>query len=106
MKLYFVATIKDIDTKTNSFDNTPDKRVVGYFLNLETAKKSIEENWCDLYEDGLYKYAVIEDVKPGLYQSVNSKPIFYKWVGDVDSGGYKRIKRPKSLKNIWGVAIG
>ncbi len=106
MKLYFVATVEGTETKTNPTDHVPDKRIVGYFLDLETAKRCIEENWGDLYENGYYKYAVIEDVEPGLYGSIHSKPIFYKWVGDEDTGGFKRSRRPKSLKHTWGFTIG
>lgn len=106
MKLYFVATIEDAETKANPMDHVPDKRIVGYFLDLDTAKKCIEENWCDLYESGYYKYAVIEDVEPGLYNSMHSKPIFYKWHGDADTGSYKRTRRPKSWNHIWGFTIG
>lgn len=106
MKLYFVATFEDAETKANPLNHAPDKRIVGYFLDLETAKECVEQNWGDLYEDGYYKYAVIEDVEPGLYRSVSSKPIFYKWVGDIDTGGYIRIRRPKCWKNTWGFTIG
>ena len=106
MKLYFVVTIEDAETKANPMNHVSDKRTVGYFLDLETAKKCIEENWCDLYENGYYKYAVIEDVEPGLYSSMHSKPIFYKWHGDVKTGGYKRTRRPKDWKHTWGFAIG
>ena len=81
-------------------------RVVGYYLNLETAKRCIEENWADLYEDGFYKYAVIEEVGPGLYQTMHSHPIVYKWSGDSGTGGNKQIDRPKEFKNIRGYTIG
>ncbi len=101
MKVYFVATIRNID-----IEGTTGSRTVGYFLTKEEAIKCVEENWCDLYEAGYYKYAVIEDVEPGLYTSYNSKPIFFKWSGDIKTGHYKKISKPKELEHIFGFTIG
>lgn len=106
MKLYFIATFEGVQTKANSPNYDPDKRVAGYFLDLEEAKQCVEQNWGDLYEDGYYKYAVIEDVELGLYQSVNPKSIFYKWVGDIGGAGYKKTRRPKYWKRTWGFTVG
>ena len=101
MKVYFVATIKDID-----IERTIGSRTVGYFENLKIAKKCVEENWGNIYEDGYYKYAVIEDVEPGLYQSCYSEPLFFKWEGTVENGGYKEIQRPNELKGFFGFTLG
>ena len=97
MKVYFVATIRNID-----IEGTMGTRTVGYFEDLETARKCIEENWGDIYEDGYYKYAVIEDVEPGLYQSCESTPIFFKWI----DGKYQEIERPVELEHTFGFTIG
>ena len=97
MKVYFVATIRNID-----IEGTMGTRVVGYFEDLETAKKCVEENWGDIYENGYYKYAVIEDVEPGLYMSAEATPIFYKW----KDGKYQEIEKPSELKGIVGFTIG
>ena len=59
----------------------------------------------NIYEDGYYKYAVIEALEPGLYP-ICLTPIFYKWEGDSKTGGYKRIKRPAATKNFGGFTIG
>lgn len=106
MKLYFIATFGDIKKdKLGWLDYDCRQRVVGFYDDYETAKKAVEENWCDLYEDGYYKYAVIEALEPGLYPTCLT-PIFYKWEGDIETGGYKRIKRPAATKNFTGFTIG
>ena len=97
MKAYFIATIRNID-----IEGAIGTRVVGYYEDLETARKCVEENWGDIYEDGYYKYAVIEDVEPGLYQSCESTPIFFEWKDD----GFKEIDRPVELKGFFGLTIG
>lgn len=97
MKVYFVSTIINID-----IEGTIGTRTVGYFEDLETARQCIEENWGDIYEDGYYKYAVIEDVEPGLYMSGSATPIFFKWI----DGKYQEIEKPAELKGIVGFTIG
>ena len=97
MKVYFIATIRNID-----IEGTAGTRVVGYYEDLETARKAVEENWGDLYEDGYYKYAVIEDVEPGLYRSDEAHPIFFKW----EDGGFNEIDKPVELNGFFGFTIG
>ena len=105
MKLYFIATCCDIKKdKLGWLDYGGDHRVVGFYEDLETAKKAVEENWCDLYEDGYYKYAIIEEQEPGLYSTCD-KPIFYKWEGTIKDGGYKRIRRPSATKGFINFTI-
>ncbi len=97
MKVYFVATIRNIN-----LEGTMGTRTVGYFETLEEARKCVEENWGDIYEEGYYKYAVIEDVEPGIYMSAESNPIFFKW----KDGKYQEIERPVELKGFFGFTIG
>ena len=103
MKVYFVRTINDIDKF-----GTTGGRTVGYYETLEEAKKCVSENWGDIYEDGYYKYAVIEGVEPGLYRSSDPdvEPLFYKWVGSKAKGKYRPIKKPRVLKHVVGFTIG
>ena len=96
MKAYFIATCNDLKKDDHGFiDFGKSHRVVGFYPSLKAAKKCVEENWGDLYEDGYYKYAIIEGLQHGIYQTC-SRPIFYKWDGD----GYKRIHRPKITKGF------
>ena len=104
LKMYFVATIQDLHSTPYPLKEST--RVVGYFLDLEEAMECVEGNWGDLYEAGYYKYAVIEDVEPGIYQSIHSRPLCYQWEGDADTGSYCRIEKPEAWKNIYGFTIG
>ena len=97
-KIYLIGTWRDF----GPFGQMVGMRVVGYYTDLETAKQCVEENWGDIYEDGYYHYAVIEDAEPGLYKTCMSKPLFYNW----KDGKYTKIKRPKALKNNFGFTIG
>lgn len=110
MKIYLVATIRYVESSISAKMNgmfgvahTEGTRTVGYFETLEEAKKCIEENWGDIHED-YYKYAVIEDVEPGLYQSMFSTPIWYKWSKSKEK--YLPIDKPAQLRNKAGFTIG
>ncbi len=106
MKYYFIATYQNIKKdRLGLFDNGGSYRVVGFFEDFATAEKCVLENWGDIYENGYYKYAVIEALEPGLYSTCLT-PIFYKWEGDPKTGGYKRIKRPAITKGLTGFTIG
>ena len=106
MKVYFIATYGDIKKdKLGWLDDGGVRRVVGFYKDFATAERAVLENCCDLYEDGYYKYAVIEELEDGLYPYC-SKPKFYKWQGDIKTGGYKKIRRPKATKGFFGFTIG
>jgi phosphoribosylformylglycinamidine (FGAM) synthase PurS component len=108
MKIYLVATIKDIQSVTESKKvgnygtaEINEIRTLGYFLTLEEAKYVIKNNVNDIHEN-YYKYAIIEEVSPGLYTSTESKTYWYMWT----LRGYRRIKKPEQLKQLVSFTIG
>jgi len=83
MKIYVVTTIGDIiDNGKDKFPDITHKRSVGFYTNLEDAKRCVENNNLDINESGYYKFAAIEEVKEGLYGSCDPHTIFYKWETD------------------------
>ena len=105
MKYYFIATYGDIKKdKLGWLDDGGRCRVVGFYEDFATAEKCVLENWGDIYEDGYYKYAVIEAIEPGLYPTCLT-PVFYKWEGTIKEGGFKKIKRPSATKGFCGFTI-
>ena len=58
MKIYLVATIKNIQTATEArkagtygMAEIEESRTIGYFLTLEEAKRVVKKNICDIHED-------------------------------------------------------
>lgn len=98
---YFIATIEKLPEDSNSLD-TGDVCTVGYFNNYTDAVKRLHENTCDLHE-GIYQYAVIEEVGPGLYPNV-SKRQFFKY--DKNKDGYFEISEPNEIKHLCNFSIG
>ena len=52
--------------------------VIGFVYNLGAAQHIIENNCCDIYEEGYYPFALIEEVRSGIY-NVNRKEFWYRW---------------------------
>ena len=92
MKIYVIHLARNI------LQDEHNKRVyessilfVGFFTELETAKKVVEENWGDLCECGYYHYAIIEEIHEGLYAFFEN-PLIYKWEGTIEDGKYQQLK--------------
>jgi hypothetical protein len=108
MKIYLVATIKDIQSPakareagTYGIAEVYESRTIGYALTLEEAKRWIRQNVYDIHEN-YYKYVVIEEVEPGIYASTDAKSFWFKWT----RSGYKPIQKPGQLKQVVGFTIG
>lgn len=79
-------------------------RCVGYVSKLEEAVDIVENNVCDLWEAGYYPYAVIENIKEGIYQ-YDQSPLWFKY--DEYEEGYIKSDRPSFIpKNQVGFGIG
>ena len=60
--MYFVTTLRVLDKEV-----IDDCRTVGYYKSYGDAYDCCKNNWCDIFEDGYYNYAVITAVEEGLY---------------------------------------
>ena len=76
-------------------------RCVGWMKSLEDAKKAVENNDMDIYEEGYYPFCVIEKNYEGIYY-FSMKEWWYQWIGD----GYTEINKPKPLSHTVGFGIG
>lgn len=101
--IYTVTTIKTIYPYKNPVHTYYlGRRCVGWFHSLADAQGAVERNDCDIYEEGYYPFAVIEETSEGLYNVVGNNEYWYQWIED----GYKRIMKPKSLSHTCGFGIG
>jgi|WetSurMetagenome_2_1015567.scaffolds.fasta_scaffold241695_2 hypothetical protein len=68
-----IYTITTINLKDGNWDT----RCIGYHFSEKLAIKEVEHNGGDMHEDS-YEYAVVEEVKDGLYD-INRKETWFKW---------------------------
>ena len=92
--MYFITAVKD------DYDN----RCVGYFKSLEKATRVLEGNYSDISESGYYPFAVIENVKEGIYQ-YDFRPLWFKYNKKINR--FEPSDRPSNIaNNIIGFGIG
>lgn len=90
--IYTITTLKDL-----SIENLNQSRCVGFYYDLDFTIEAVENNSCDIYEDGHYQYAVVEEFKEGIYNFQN-KEIWFEW--NKRKKKYKKIEKPKQLNYI------
>ena len=74
---------------------------VGFVEEIHEAGHLLKNNACDLWE-GQYHYAVIEDIKPGIYSIPEDRCFFHY---DEVKGGYYPIEEPENIKHIVSFAL-
>lgn len=93
--MYFITTI---ETKKGDVKDT---RCVGYFKTFEEAEQAVIKNACDIWET-CYDYAVIENIKEGLYQ-YDFNPTWYKY--HKLTSGYVKCEQPDFVNPKGGVGM-
>ena len=93
--MYFITTVSE----------QHGNRCVGYYTKWFKAIKAVENNNFDLNEAGYYPYAVIENVKEGIYQ-YDFKPLWFKFNDKTEK--YEKIDKAPSFidKHYIGFGIG
>ncbi|MHA1169738.1 MAG: hypothetical protein ACTSRU_18060 [Candidatus Hodarchaeales archaeon] len=86
-------------------------RCLGWFNSCEDAFNEVRNNSGDMFEDGHYRYAVVEEVAQGIY-TFPRKEFWFEWnEGRVrvstPSPGYVRIeKKPKRFNQTVCFSMG
>jgi len=81
-----------------------DSRCIGWFESCADAFAEVRHNSGDMYEEGHYRYAVIEGVHPGIY-SFPREEFWFEWSGDVP--GYIILdKKPNRFNNVVCFSMG
>lgn len=91
--MFFITTI-----------NKDDYRCVGYYSKIDKAVNTVVYNKGDLYEAGWYPYAVIEEIKEGIYQ-YDQEPMWFKFNEKTER--YEECEKPSFIDDhLVGFAIG
>lgn len=66
LKIYTVHVVY-LDLKAGSvWSRLRRQRMWGYYKDLKTAQDCIKENWTDIYENGYYNFALINEMEEGV----------------------------------------
>ena len=84
-----------------------DCRTVGFYADLETAKKCVEEDWAGFDEAGYYNHIVIEKMVEGLYNLQGlDDPVEVWYRHDYESRKWVPCEKPKTLFGTIGFGLG
>lgn len=87
--------------------SSPDSRTWGYFTTLQRAEHVVLENRTDIFESGYYDYAVIEQVRDGLYAAANAKERWWFRVRrESNQLQVERAEEPEWARRVEGFCFG
>ena len=96
-------TIFTVTTLRSPDPSKMDERCVGYYLTLEDALECVENNYGDIFENGYYPWAIIEEMPPHLYPH----PVSFQWFKwDRQEKKYVACCIPEGLQNTSNYGIG
>jgi len=94
-KIHVITTINDVKWPRGS-------RTVGFYHDLNHAIESVEYNDGDIYENGWFRYCVIESIDEGMY-SIDTNGLWFEWK---EHKGYRVIDIPEKFKGVAGFGMG
>ena len=100
--MYFITVFEKVEPVDPYSAEFGDRRTWGYYPEYEMAATALHENRTDLHE-GLYAYAIIEKIGPGICADVTEKQ-WFKW--NKENRGYFEIDVPECAKHCTNFAIG
>jgi len=98
-----VDTVSNIIYTVVTIKHNLKNRCVGWFPTKEEAIEVVVENYGNINEYGYYPYAIVEGVKPGLY-NFDREEIWFKW--DNDKHQYIQCGKPDKFGNSTCYSMG
>lgn len=97
--MYFITCFNQTEN-----DFSDDIKTFGFFKDIKTCRKALNENWCDKHEC-CYTFAVIERIEPGIHPK-SEKIAWFKW--DKNKSGFFEVDNPIGAGNLsnYAIAIG
>jgi hypothetical protein len=88
--MYFITCLENLEHDILGWMDSP--RCFGYFPTYERAVEALKTNECDVWEMGIFEYAVIEKVEPGIHPHAEEMA-WFKF--DTDKCGFCEIPKPE-----------
>ena len=81
----------------------PRERCFGYFQSYERAREALGTNECDVWEMGIWGYAIIEKVEPGLHPH-SEEMAWFEF--DTEKRRFREIPKPEETNGEYNYALG
>lgn len=99
--MYFITCLENLERDILGWMDPP--RCFGYFPTYERAVEALKTNECDVWEMGIYNYAVIERIKPGIPPHVE-EIAWFKF--DSNRERFYEIEKPEETEGECNYALG
>ena len=99
--MYFITCLENLEKDMLGW--LGDTRCFGYFISYERAKEALERNECDVWKMGIFEYAVIEKVEPGIPPHVE-EIAWFKF--DSNRKRFYEIEKPEETEGECNYALG
>ena len=99
--MYFITCLENLEHDILGWMAPP--RCFGFFLTYDSAYEAIETNKCDVWKMGIYNYAVIERIKPGIPPHVK-EIAWFKF--DSNRERFYEIEKPEETEGVCNYALG
>ena len=99
--MYFITCLENLEHDILGWMDPP--RCFGYFPTYERAVEALKTNECDVWEMGVFDYAVIERIESGIHP--HSKEMSW-WKFDNEKRAFSEIPKPEEIANDECYALG
>ena len=98
--MYFITCLENLEHDILGWMDPP--RCFGYFPTYERAREALETNECDVWKMGIFEYAVIEKVAPGIHPHAEEMAWFEF---DTEKRRFREIPKPEETTGEYNYAI-
>ena len=99
--MYFITCLENLEHDILGWMDPP--RCFGYFPTYERAREALETNECDVWKMGIFEYAVIEKVAPGINPHAEEMAWFEF---DTEKRRFREIPKPEETTGEYNYALG
>lgn len=99
--MYFITCLENLEHDILGWMDPP--RCFGYFPTYERAREALETNECDVWKMGIFEYAVIEKVAPGIHPHAEEMAWFEF---DTEKRRFREIPKPEETTGEYNYALG
>ena len=99
--MYFITCLENLEKDALGW--LGDARCFGYFQSYARARAALETNECDVWKMGIFEYAVIEKVEPGIHPH-SEEMAWFEF--NTEKCSFCEIPKPEETNGEYNYALG